>query len=71
MARIVACLQEQPPEQPIVVMAHNGPAGLGSSPHDPCGVDFKLHKDGSAPLLPILHAAAVSIRCSAAQKPSC
>ena len=25
----------------VIVMAHNGPKGLGSRRHDPCGKDFR------------------------------
>lgn len=27
--------------EPIILMAHNGPQGLGSRRHDPCGKDFR------------------------------
>lgn len=29
--------------KPLVVLAHNGPRGLGSAPEDPCGRDFAPH----------------------------
>ncbi|KAK9826782.1 hypothetical protein WJX81_008513 [Elliptochloris bilobata] len=38
--RIVAEALLQPPGAPIVLVAHNGPAGLGSAQHNICGVDF-------------------------------
>lgn len=31
----------QPPGAAVVVLSHNGPAGLGSTPPDPCGVDWR------------------------------
>ena len=33
------------PNAPLVVVAHNGPSGLGSSKYSPCGVDFMEPED--------------------------
>ena len=38
--RISATIQQQPAEHAVVVMAHNGPAGLGDQQHDICGKDW-------------------------------
>ena len=40
VARLVALLEDA--SKPVVVLAHNGPAGLGAAPEDPCGRDFAL-----------------------------
>ena len=34
-----------PDDSPLVVLAHNGPAGLGSTKYAPCGVDFMEPED--------------------------
>ena len=34
-------LIRQPPEDPVIVVGHNGPKGLGDQRHDPCGKDFR------------------------------
>ena len=34
-------LIRQPPEDPVIVVGHNGPKGLGDRRHDPCGKDFR------------------------------
>ncbi len=39
--RIVAAAAEVPDDQPLIVMAHCGPTGLGSEPDSPCGRDWK------------------------------
>ena len=39
--RIVAAAAEVPSDQPLIVMAHCGPSGLGSDPESPCGRDWK------------------------------
>ena len=39
--RIVAAAAEVPDAQPLVVLAHSGPTGLGSDPASPCGRDWK------------------------------
>ena len=38
--RVVAAALAQPPGAALVLLAHNGPAGLGSAAHSICGVDF-------------------------------
>lgn len=38
--KICATIQDQPAEHAVVVMAHNGPSGLGSEQHDICGKDW-------------------------------
>jgi uncharacterized protein (TIGR04168 family) len=40
-ARIVAAASEADPALPLVLLAHCGPAGLGSAAADPCGRDWK------------------------------
>lgn len=55
--RICECIAQQPPEHAVVVMAHNGPAGLGDQQHDICGRDW-LDKAGEhhlASMLDMLH----------------
>ena len=44
-ARIAETIVQQPPEHVVVVMAHDGPAGLGQQAHDICGRDW-LEKAG-------------------------
>ncbi|SBO42127.1 TIGR04168 family protein [Cyanobium sp. NIES-981] len=39
--RITAAALAADPELPLVLLAHSGPAGLGSSAADPCGRDWK------------------------------
>ena len=39
--RIVAAAAAVPADQPLVLMAHCGPSGLGSDPASPCGRDWK------------------------------
>ena len=39
--RIATAAAEVPADQPLVVMAHCGPTGLGSDPASPCGRDWK------------------------------
>lgn len=52
--KICATIRDQPAEHAVVVMAHNGPSGLGSEQHDICGKDWSdkagetlLHDDGT------------------------
>ncbi|GLC33778.1 hypothetical protein PLESTB_000114800 [Pleodorina starrii] len=40
-ARIVQVAESAPPHHALVVMGHNGPAGLGSRAFDICGVDWE------------------------------
>ena len=44
-ARIAETIVRQPAKHAVVVMAHNGPAGLGQQTHDICGRDW-LEKAG-------------------------
>ena len=37
---IATSIQEQPEQHAVVLMAHNGPSGLGSLQHDICGKDW-------------------------------
>jgi uncharacterized protein (TIGR04168 family) len=39
--RIVAAAAAVPADQPLIVMAHCGPSGLGSQADSPCGRDWK------------------------------
>lgn len=39
--RIVEAAASVPADQPLIVMAHCGPSGLGSDPNSPCGRDWK------------------------------
>ena len=39
--RIVNAAAAVPADQPLIVMAHSGPSGLGSDPSSPCGRDWK------------------------------
>lgn len=39
--RIATAAAEVPSDQPLVLMAHCGPTGLGSDPASPCGRDWK------------------------------
>jgi uncharacterized protein (TIGR04168 family) len=43
--RILDALMADGGAMPLVVVAHNGPSGLGSHKHDPCGVDFMEPED--------------------------
>ena len=52
--KIASCITSQIEGEPVIVMAHNGPRGLGTAPHDPCGVDFRQKPDGSMPCLVML-----------------
>lgn len=42
--KISTKILEQPKNQTIVVVGHNGPTGLGSKRFDPCGRDFKKNE---------------------------
>ncbi len=44
-ARISDTIVRQPAEHALIVMAHNGPAGVGQQAHDICGRDW-LEKAG-------------------------
>lgn len=39
--RTIAALREADRESAAVIVAHNGPSGLGGRAHDICGVDFR------------------------------
>lgn len=39
-AKIAAEVDRQPAGQPVILVGHNGPTGLGKRRHDPCGKDF-------------------------------
>jgi len=39
-AKVVSAAREAPAGRSLVVMAHNGPAGMGAARGDPCGVDW-------------------------------
>lgn len=49
--KVAAEIERQPPGEVVVVVGHNGPAGLGRLRHDPCGKDF-MPEEGAG-LLPI------------------
>ena len=57
--RILDQILAQPDDVPIVVVAHNGPLGLGGFRHSPCGVDWKepQHDFGDPDLQEALDAA--------------
>jgi uncharacterized protein (TIGR04168 family) len=38
--KISEAILKQPMEHPVILVGHNGPAGLGSEKHDICGKDF-------------------------------
>ncbi len=39
--RIAALVTSQPPDNVVIVAAHNGPFGLGALHHNICGADFR------------------------------
>ena len=39
--RIVSAADQASKNEPIILLAHSGPAGLGSDPFSPCGRDWK------------------------------
>ncbi len=41
ISKIVAAAREAPEDAPLVILAHAGPTGLGSSADSPCGRDWK------------------------------
>lgn len=44
--RIASSIIESPTNDSVIVVAHNGPSGLGSNPEDICGVDFRGSSGG-------------------------
>jgi len=67
MSKILeSVLDEKNAEHALVVVAHNGPAGLGSRQEDPCGVDFMEPADdfGDPDLEEALEVAASCGRCA-------
>ena len=38
--KIADTISQQPAEHAVVVMAHNGPSGVGAAAHDICGKDW-------------------------------
>lgn len=38
--KICATIRDQPVQDAVVVLAHNGPSGFGSQQHDICGKDW-------------------------------
>lgn len=59
-------LDEEKSEYGLVVVAHNGPSGLGQRPEDPCGIDFMEPADdfGDPDLEEALEVAASCGRCA-------
>ena len=53
--KVFQTIQEQPKEHVVVVMAHNGPTGLGAQQHDICGKDWS-DKPGEAYISDPMHA---------------
>ena len=39
-ARLCALVDQAPRDRPLLILSHNGPAGLGDRRSDPCGRDF-------------------------------
>lgn len=39
--KILDEIKRQPADQPVIVIGHNGPTGLGKRRRDPCGKDFR------------------------------
>jgi len=50
--RIAGFILGQPTEQPVIVVGHNGPAGLGGAKHDICGKDFVPEAGTRSVLIP-------------------
>lgn len=50
--QVVAEALAQPPGALLVLVAHNGPAGLGSAQHSICGVDFLPQEVRARPMRP-------------------
>ena len=46
--RIACTLRASSGGRPVVVVAHNGPSGLGDQRHDICGRDWRTHGGGRA-----------------------
>ena len=44
--RIASMIRQVPEDAVLVMVAHNGPAGLGDQPHDICGVDWRSQGGG-------------------------
>jgi hypothetical protein len=69
--RIVEAIQEAPRDTATILVAHNGPAGLGTNPWDICGKDFTKRGESGPPqgdhgdpdLRDALAAAATAGRC--------
>ena len=49
--KIAACIRNQAKKEPVIVIAHNGPEGLGSTPESPAGMDFRCDASGGQLLL--------------------
>lgn len=49
--RIAACVRAQPPSEAVIVIAHNGPHGLGATPEAPAGKDFTCDEHGGEQLV--------------------
>ena len=52
--RVFDCISRAPSDDMVVIMAHNGPAGVGSEVHSICGKDWSA-KGGKARLALIPH----------------
>lgn len=47
--RIVSAIRQVPPGHCPVLVAHNGPAGMGTAPQEICAVDFRLDRETGEP----------------------
>ena len=45
--RITSVLKATAGQAPVIVVAHNGPTGLGDKPHDICGRDWRTAGGGA------------------------
>lgn len=65
--RVAATVAAQPPENAVVVLAHNGRAGLGPGRRDICGVDWKksagAEANGMVCIIPSVHCNTSSSSC--------
>lgn len=52
--KISDAILRQPVGHPVILVGHNGPAGLGSEKHDICGKDF-VPEAGMQPQPPCFH----------------